>query len=240
MGELTVMAGGTVALSGPHRFDPTLSGTLGHHRYHLGVDLGQANDPTALSIIEDRQLPLPEYDKGGRQLLGERQLAVVHLRCIEGRDYTTIARCIAALVERQPLLGRVSTVLDGTGVGRGLVGMIREQGVSFTPVTITGGGNQSRGERGYWNVSKMILLSELAAHLESGRLRIAASDMGRELIAELNSFEVDFTSAGNMVVDVRSKDHHGDLVIATALALWSAVVRPSGRVEVGFLDNYWY
>jgi hypothetical protein len=41
--------------------------------------------------------------------------------------------------------------------------------------------------------------------------------MGQELIAELNSFEVDFTSAGNMRVDVRLKDHPGDLVIATRL-----------------------
>jgi hypothetical protein len=66
-------------------------------------------------------------------------------------------------------------------------------------------------------------------------------DKGRSaaMIAELDSFEVDFTSAGNMRVDVRSKDHHGDLVIATALALWSAVGRPSGRVGVGQLDN-WY
>jgi hypothetical protein len=79
----------------------------------------------------------------------------------------------------------------------------------------------------------------LAAHLESGRLRIINTPMGQELIAELNGFEVDFTSAGNMRVDVRSKDHHGDLVIATALALWSAVGCPSGRVEVGTLEN-WY
>jgi hypothetical protein len=63
--------------------------------------------------------------------------------------------------------------------------------------------------------------------------------MGQELTAELNSFEVDFTSAGNMRVDVRSKDHHGDLVIATALALWPAVGRPSGRIETARLDN-WY
>jgi hypothetical protein len=40
-------------------------------------------------------------------------------------------------------------------------------------------------------------------------------------------------------VDVRSKDHHGDLVIAAALALWSAAGRPSGMVEVGFLEGYW-
>jgi hypothetical protein len=42
-----------------------------------------------------------------------------------------------------------------------------------------------------------------------------------------------------MCVDVRSRDHHGDLVIATALALWSAVGPPSGRIEVGQLENYW-
>jgi hypothetical protein len=48
---------------------------------------------------------------------------------------------------------------------------IREAFVAFTPVTITGGGNHSRGDNGYWNVSRMVLLSELAAHLESGRLR---------------------------------------------------------------------
>jgi hypothetical protein len=111
--------------------------------------------------------------------------------------------------------------------------------VAFTPVTITRGGNQSRNENGYWNVSKMVLLSELAAHLESGRLRIINTPMGQQLISELTSFEVDFTSAGNMRVAVRSKDHHGDLVIATALALWSAVRRPSGRVEVGRVEG-WY
>jgi hypothetical protein len=63
--------------------------------------------------------------------------------------------------------------------------------------------------------------------------------VGQELTAELNSFEVDFTSAGDMRVDVRSKDHHGDLVIATALALWSAVGRPSGRIEIGRVEG-WY
>jgi hypothetical protein len=62
--------------------------------------------------------------------------------------------------------------------------------------------------------------------------------MGQELIAELNSFEVDCTSAGNMRADVGSKDHHGGLVIATSLALWSAGGRPSAKIEVGHLENY--
>jgi hypothetical protein len=77
------------------------------------------------------------------------------------------------------------------------------------------------------------------AYLESGRLGIINTPMGKEPISELNSFEVDFTSAGNIRVDVRSTDHHGDLVIATALALWSAVGRPSGVIAIGNLDG-WY
>jgi hypothetical protein len=239
MGELTVMHDGRVALGGPHRCDPALSGRLGHWVYHLGIDLGQVNDPTALSIIEDKQLPLPDYDGGGRQLLDERQLAVVHLERMEGRAYTQVARHIAALIQRAPLFGRVSTVIDATGVGRAFTDLIREAGVTFTPVTITAGGSQSRGERGYWHVAKSILLSELAAQLETGRLRIAQSEMGKELIAELSAFEVNYTPSGNLTVDVRAHDHHGDRVIATGLALWSAVGRPSGRIEVGKLENYY-
>ena len=238
MGELTIMADGTVALSGPHRSDPVLSGTLGRHVFHLGVDLGQANDPSAFAVIEDKQLPLPEYDVAGRQLLGERQLAVVHLERLHGRDYTMIARFIAAMTERAPLRGRVSTAIDATGVGRALTDLIREHGVTFTPVTITGGGSQARGDNGYYNVSKLLLLSELAAHLESGRLRIANTPMGQELIAELNAFEVDYTASGTMKVDFRGKDYHGDLVVATALALWSAVGRPSGVIEVWRLEGW--
>jgi hypothetical protein len=36
---------------------------------------------------------------------------------------------------------------------------------------------------------------------------------------------------------VRSKNHHGDLLIATVLMLWSVVGRPSGRIEAGKLKN---
>jgi hypothetical protein len=66
----------------------------------------------------------------------------------------------------------------------------------------------------------------------AGRLRIVQSEMGKELISELSAFEVNYTPSGNLTVAVRARDHYGDLVIASALALWSAVGRPSGSVEV--------
>jgi hypothetical protein len=48
-------------------------------------------------------MPLPEYDRGGRQLLSERRLSVVHLERLRGRAYTEIARYAASLLQRDPL-----------------------------------------------------------------------------------------------------------------------------------------
>jgi len=49
---------------------------------------------------------------------------------------------------------------------------------------------------------------------------------------------VSVTAAGNLVVDVRAADHHGDLAVATALALFAAVSRTRGVIEVGLLDGW--
>jgi hypothetical protein len=70
------------------------------------------------------------------------------------------------------------------------------------------------------------------AKLETVRLRIAHSELGRELIAELSAFEVNYPPHGNPIVEVHSKDRHADLVVATALALCSAVGHPSGRIQL--------
>jgi hypothetical protein len=71
------------------------------------------------------------------------------------------------------------------------------------------------------------------AQLETGRLRIASSELFKALIVKLNSFEVEFTSARNMRVGLCSKDHHGNLVIAMTLALWSVIGRPLAGSRAG-------
>ena len=40
----------------PTGSDPAIERVPGHHRYHIGLDLGQ-NDPTAIVIIADKRLP---------------------------------------------------------------------------------------------------------------------------------------------------------------------------------------
>jgi len=62
--------------------------------------------------------------------------------------------------------------------------------------------------------------------------------MGRELIAELSAFEITYAPSGNLRGCARMRSVR-DLVIATALALWSAVGRSSGRSETAKLQGYY-
>ena len=63
-GELVLEAG----------YDPAVERAIGYRRYWLGVDLGQAQDPTALIVIKDEALP---QWHGQRQILGERARTIV-------------------------------------------------------------------------------------------------------------------------------------------------------------------
>ena len=115
---------------------------------------------------------------------------------------------------------------------------MREAGIEFTGIQMTSGQGVTRGERGLMKVGKSKLLYDLAGHLETEQLKVAADmPLTKAFLQELSEFRADISAAGNLIVDVRAKDHHGDLVIATALALRSAA-RPRGVFEVIRLDGW--
>ena len=77
----------------------------------LGLDLGQASDPTALAIVERIEGPSVE----------ESRLAVRYLkRWPLKTPYPQIVSDVADLV-KQPPLSRPVLVVDETGVGRAVV-----------------------------------------------------------------------------------------------------------------------
>ena len=111
--------------------------------------------------------------------------------------------------------------------------------MTFTPVTITAGGDavtRASAATGTWRSRSCYRNSR-----RSSRPGGCASPVGdgSELIAELSAFEVELHAERQHDALTCARDHHGDLVIATALALWSAVGTPSGVIEVGKLENYW-
>src|SRR5437763_8722377 len=137
--------------------------------YFVGLDLGQAQDPTALCVLA-RQPPTR-----AAQPRTEREYHAVGLkRWPLGTPYPEIVAEMAALFER-PALQNATLIVDGTGVGRAIVDMFRAARLKalLRPAQITTGNGASLGEDGYYHIAKVELVSVLQMLLQSRGLKSA-------------------------------------------------------------------
>lgn len=174
--------------------------------YHIGLDLGQAADYTALAVIEWT----PDA------------LKVRHLQRFPlGTVYPAIVDAVADLMTRLPEYPTLA--VDATGVGRPVVDLFRVKRLRLAAVTITGG-DATTQEGVNWRIPKRDLVGAVAVALQTNRLKIArdlpdAATLTRELL----NFKVtiDPKTAHDSYSSWRESDHD-DLVLAVALAVWSA------------------
>jgi hypothetical protein len=188
-------------------------------RYSVGVDLGQANDPTAIAVLAKTIVP-PETalfapvgeSPSNRLVEGTMVYDLVYLKRPKlGTPYDVIARRVADLIcELEPQgafgeLGQVTLSVDGTGVGRGVVDMLdrefKRRGatsgatprVDFRRVSVTG--SQTALKRptrtdGYWSVPKKDLVFPAVAAFQQGKIRIAKGIKDRDaLVNELKNYK---------------------------------------------------
>ena len=205
--------------------------------YFVGLDLGQANDPTALAVLERTERTVEAAD-GARPF---REVTAWHFACRGlkrwplGTPYTAIVTDMEALV-RTPTLTKATLVVDGTGVGRPVVDMFRnaQLPVLMVPVMITAGRKQTFHD-GYYHVAKTILINALQAALRQRRLQFAQGLAEvTTLLQELQNFRVRTTEAANEVFEAR-QGKHDDLLLALALACWHGERSPKPgpfRVDV--------
>jgi hypothetical protein len=187
--------------------------------YIAGLDLGQARDFTALSILKRTECPHPE--KPERMV---RHYAVVHLqRWKLNTEYTDIVADLAQLCARPELPGG-TLVVDATGCGRPVVDMIAKAGLRLriARVTIHGGhaANYKRGEG--WFVPKKDLVATMQALVQANRFQVLqtlpeAPAFGREL--QNFRVKVNLTNGNETYEAWRDRDHD-DLVLSVALACW--------------------
>jgi len=176
----------------------------------LGLDLGQAQDCTALVVIERIEKPKVKPD--------------FHLRHIQrfqlGTSYPAVVERVKSIITQKPLEGNAHLVVDATGVGAPVVDLLRQAGLSPVAITITGGDSVHYEER-VWRVPKRDLVSTLQVLLQSERLKVAESlREASTLVKELLTFQVKITASAHDTYGVWREGVHDDLVLATAIACW--------------------
>jgi hypothetical protein len=180
-----------------------------HDRFIIGVDPGQAIDPTAIAIV--------------RVVLSERPIFQVgHLeRMPLHTPYPGIAWRVRSLLGHPLLRDRSEVVLDETGVGRAVRDLFFDQGIFPVCVAITAGIDETEIEQDrYYHVPKLSLISRVQSLLHDGRLQIQKDLPDTPaLVAELQDFRATVTDSGRWTFGARS-GAHDDLVLALALCCW--------------------
>jgi hypothetical protein len=195
-------------------------------RFIIGLDLGQAADYTAVSVLESQDGPdgaVPET-----QLVSTRRYHCRHLeRLTLGTSYPAVVDHVARLLATPALAAAVAQretalVVDATGVGRPVVDMLCQARLAPIAVTITSRSTVT-GDGSMWHVPKRDLVGVLQVLLQGERLKFAAGLPSiSTLVAEMMAFRMKITETGNDTYGAWREGAHDDLVLAVAVATWYA------------------
>ena len=195
------------------------------YNFYIGLDLGQAQDYTALTVIERKH-----FNYNVRSLPRE-QYHVRHLERLKlGTPYPAIVEQVQELMQSNQLLNQTALVVDATGVGRPVVDLFRKAGLRPVAITITGGNVVTTGGGGY-HVPKRDLVTTLQVLFQSGKLKIAGGlKLAPVLMEELLNFKVKINvRTAHDSYEAWREGIHDDLVLAVALACWYAEKRRIAR-----------
>jgi len=180
-------------------------------RFYLGLDLGQANDTTALAVLRQTF-----QDKESHALYEVPFLRRFPL----GTGYPDIVKDVARIVADPQISRRYALMPDMTGVGRPVVDLLRRAGLSVQPVMITGGSLAHQTD-GVHYVPKCELVTVLQVLLQNQCLRFAASlPEIQTLVNEMLAFRVKVGAANNEPYSAWREGAHDDLLLAVAMAAW--------------------
>ena len=196
----------------------------------LGVDLGQMNDFTALSVLQTQERPRhPRWLVYG---VDSEPPGPAHrsydLRYLErvalGTPYPAVVDQVQAMREHLARAGEVSVVVDATGVGAPVVDLFEREGVPVIPVSITGGDTVGERTGGGFTVPKRDLVTNLQALFQMQQLRIAEGlALADTFVKELANFRLKLNLVtGHDRFEALREGEHDDLVLSVALAGWYA------------------
>ncbi len=188
--------------------------------FHIGVDLGQRRDYTAVVVLEQRIENTGLTDRITFEQVWRRRLIVRKAARLKlGTEFHRIVDTVVQLSMHPSLDGRVvTTSIDATGMGLVVteqLQMQRPRGELY-PVVITGG-NEMKYKAGFYPTPRTDILLGVVQAFEVDRLEVAGEMPGWELLSEeLRSIRKTPGVAGPRF---ESEGQHDDMVFALGLAL---------------------
>lgn len=184
----------------------------------LGIDIGQAQDYSAISVIDAR------YDDGSRYGVEYRLLQIERLPL--GTPYSGVIARVGQWTER---LGWIHAVFDATGVGRPVVELAKKtlgQNAIILGIVITGGTSDGATADGLLTVPKVNLITSLQLAFQAGLIKIPADLYTiNELKDELMGYRRKQAQSGYARFEPERTGDHDDQIMALALGLYLAARR---------------
>ena len=157
-------------------------------RIFVGLDLGQSEDPTALSVVERAEVFPGAMDWVSYERRRPVRFRVLYVeRLLLGTPYPRAVERVRQVVGRSAREGRCTLVVDATGLGAPVVDMLRIANLQceIVPVILTGGEGE-RCANGVWHVPKRDLITSLQLMLDRRELGLpsrlpAARDLAKEI-----------------------------------------------------------
>jgi hypothetical protein len=193
--------------------------------FFVGLDLGQAQDYTALSVLEAhptiKKYRASDYDPIREIPSLPLSFNVRHLqRYALGTSYPVIVEDVSQKVRQ---LEETVLAIDHTGVGRPVFDLFERVGLRPLGITITGS-DTVHGEGRQWRVPKRDLVGILQVAVQAGRFKVAQElPEARQLVDELLNFRVKINlKTAHDSYEAWREGVHDDLVLSVALACWTA------------------
>jgi len=190
-------------------------------RYLIGLDLGSAQDFSALAILE-------QHGHGQDAEYLCRHLQRWPLRT----PYTAIASDVAGIVNREALRGgpaRNVLAVDMNGPGTPVLDLLKTHPLHARVEAIfSHGGDKVTSEGNVTRVPKRELVSTTQIALQSGKLRIAPTlPEAPTLVSELQNYQVEINQeTAHDSYGAWRTGTHDDLLFSVMLPLWIAVSEP--------------
>ena len=194
--------------------------------YHIGLDLGQRVDHTAVVVVEQRVVATSLRDPATYEYLRERQMDVRMVQRVRlGLGYHEVAEEVERLTHTEELRGgNVTTAIDATGVGEAVLEILNRRKLrgELYPVKITSGMEASY-KSGTYPTPRTQLLMGVQRAFEMERLGVSHGVAGHDALeAELKGMRMVQSVKGPRF---ETDGKHDDLVFALALALFGVRMR---------------